>query len=494
MSSDNPNPEQAQAKIATALGRLRGDVMPPITSQAAPRLPEQRLPEQRLADQIGNAPLPTASALRAEPTLGSAAGNAPFGQAGTAPANANPAAGNPMSSNPLGNPPLGNPPLGNNPMSSGPAGFGNAAGVTPPSPISAGSLGNNASGTASSYLGSAPAAATSQPDLLAGVDMGPPPLGSDYPRVEEDDGRRKRNRRMVLIAGAVAAIVIVGFWIGTRHSGDVPVIAADSTPEKVKPTDQGGLQVPNQNVQVLENMNGQPKTQGGETVLPPPEQPVAPPAPAAEGTPAANGQATNEAGQGTQQPSGQEAASTAAPAVPAPAVPAPATATGTATTTPAAPAVPAVPAVPNAGSSAMSASPAVPAAPATTSSTATSPTITASAATSPSAPAATPGTAAATAQPAAKSATTTPAAAPSGKLRVQLAAVKTEAAAKATWAKLQKAHPSQLGNLSLMVEKVDKGAEGVFYRVQAGPFADKAAAKSVCTALAAQGQACILAH
>ena len=38
MSAENSNPEQAQAKIAVALGRLRGDVMPPITSQAAPRL------------------------------------------------------------------------------------------------------------------------------------------------------------------------------------------------------------------------------------------------------------------------------------------------------------------------------------------------------------------------------------------------------------------------------------------------------------------------
>ena len=72
--------------------------------------------------------------------------------------------------------------------------------------------------------------------------------------------------------------------------------------------------------------------------------------------------------------------------------------------------------------------------------------------------------------------------------------MKSEAAAKSTWAKLQKAHPDQLGNLNLMVEKVDKGSEGVFYRVQAGPFSDKTAAKSVCSALSAKGQACILAR
>jgi hypothetical protein len=452
MSSDNPNPEQAQAKIATALGRLRGDVMPPITSQAAPRL----------SDQIGAAPLPTASTLRAEPSLG--------GGTGSVAANLNPAVGNPVatSANSGGNP--------------GP-GSGVAGGLP------GGGLGNNASG--SSYLGSlnatggvnaAGATAGSQPDLLAGVDMGPPPLGADYPRAEADDGRRKRNRRLVGIAAVVAAVVIVGFWFTTRHRGDVPEITADATPEKVKPADQGGLQVPNQNVQVLENMNGQPKAQSGETVLPPPEQPVAPPAvtdQAAAGTAAA----PSPAGGSTQTPADQSApAAPAVPSVQAPAVPAPATTGSAASTAPAAPAAPAVPAVPTANSSAMTSTPAVPAA-----------TTVASAAGSNAAPSTAP-TAATTAEPAAKTTTTTTSAAPAGKLRIQLAAVKSEAAAKSTWEKLQKAHPAQLGNLSLMVEKVDKGAEGIFYRVQAGPFSDKNAAKSVCSALSAQGQACILAH
>src|SRR5262249_22682202 len=116
MSSDNPNPEQAQAKIATALGRLRGDVMPPITSQAAPRL----------SDQTGPAPLPTASTLRAEPTLGGAAASPAANLNPATAANPGPSAASPV--NPASAPTLGG--------ANGPV---------------AGSLGNNASG--SSYLG-----------------------------------------------------------------------------------------------------------------------------------------------------------------------------------------------------------------------------------------------------------------------------------------------------------------------------------------------------
>jgi hypothetical protein len=371
----------------------------------------------------------------------------------------------------------------------GSGGIGNGAGVTPHQPTSSvptgapqsatpssGSLGNNASG--SNYFGSINLEkGDHQPDLLAGVDMGPPPLGDTYPRAQDNEARRKRNRRVVLIGAAAAIVVILGFWIGTRNHGDVPVITADATPEKVKPADQGGLQVPNQNVQVLENMNGQPKTQGNETVLPPPEQPMAPPAPSAQ-TDQSNQNAASSANPAAAPTTGSEQ-NVQVPAVPT------LNTDGTSATnssTLAVPAVPTVPAVPNSNSSAMTSTAAVPAAPATTTASAATTTNTAPAAPAP----------AATTEPAAK--TMAPAATPGGKVRVQLAAVKSDAAARSTWIKLQKAHPSQLGNLSLIVEKVDKGAAGIFYRVQAGPLADKATAKTICSALSQQGQACIIAH
>jgi hypothetical protein len=83
--------------------------------------------------------------------------------------------------------------------------------------------------------------------------------------------------------------------------------------------------------------------------------------------------------------------------------------------------------------------------------------------------------------------------APAGNTRVQLAAGKSEDAVKKQWAALQKAYPELLGPLSLTVQKVDKGAAGIFYRLQAGPVADKGAAKKLCASLKAKGQDCIVA-
>ena len=498
MSSDNPNPEQAQAKIALALGRLRGDVMPPVTSQAAPRLQDPMTPTAPAPAPASASSVSGGPGLRAEPSF-----NPPSSQ----PAQAATGPTLTVTGGPVANSLNTNlSTAGRSGVGLGSAGIGNGAGVTPPQPApgsaaasqptasqpapqlggaqpttsSAGSLGNNASG--SNYFGNINVPKSDQqPDLLAGVDMGPPPLGDGYPRAEDDEARRKRNRRVVLIGAAAAVVVILGFWIGTRNHGDVPVITADATPEKVKPADQGGLQVPNQNVQVLENMNGQPKVQGSETVLPPPEQPMAPPAPAVQTD--QNAAAANPAA----APANGSDQSVQVPAVPTPGTETSNAASATGSSAPAAPAVPAVPAVPDSNSSAMTSTAAVPAAPATTAPATTTASAATTTKTAPAAPATT-----TTTEPAAKS--TAPAATPGGKVRVQLAAVKSEAAAKSTWAKLQKAHPSQLGNLSLIIEKVDKGTEGIFYRVQAGPLADKAAAKSICSALAQQNQACLVAH
>jgi len=432
MSSDNPKPDQIQANVAAALSRLRGDVMPPVTSQAVPKLTENT--ENSTANP---SPTPTPS----------------------------PAAQSP-----------GTPP----PMQTAPGFSANADFRAEPSL----GIGNGASSaSAPSYFGNAAkltrVLSGQQPDLLSSVDMGPPSQAGYQPSDDNNDGRRKRNRRLVL-AGAVAAIAVVAaIWLGIGHKSEVPVITADNTPEKVKPTDEGGLQVPNQNVQVLENMNGQNQPQASETVLPPPEQPVAPPAPAA----AADPQGLNTAG---QQPAAGQATSGEPAAGQTAASQAPAGQTSiTAPAVPAVPEAPAVPPVPGATNTAASTTPAAPSA-AVPSETAGSTT------TGSAAPAATQ-TAAKPVAEASKKTEAAPATA-GGKLKIQLAAVKTEAAAKSVWSELQKAHPAELGSLSLIVEKVDKGANGVFYRVQAGPIADRAAGKTLCAELAKQKQACILAR
>src|SRR5690606_9375155 len=90
----------------------------------------------------------------------------------------------------------------------------------------------------------------------------------------------QRRRRLPV---AVAALALVGFaglvWYaydwGSSGSvtGVAPVIQASTTPEKVKPVEEGGMQVPNQEATVLNPGASQPKT---EVLMPPPEQPVTP--------------------------------------------------------------------------------------------------------------------------------------------------------------------------------------------------------------------------
>jgi cell division septation protein DedD len=265
----------------------------------------------------------------------------------------------------------------------------------------------------SRLMGAGGAMAGDQPDLLTEAGINPPPLPDfgDADAEAERDRRRRRNRRLA-VAGIVI-LALIGLWrvipddLGPEA---VPVITAEATPEKVKPADEGGLQIPNQDVAILnEPAEGEQVT--AETVLPPPEQPIEP-----------------------ANPPTTEAAETAIeiPAVPAPeelpTAAAPEAATDTAVETPA--------------------------------------TVEAS----------------------------TPATIAAGSVRVQLAALQSEEAARKEWDRLQKAMPDLLGGLSLHIERVDKGADGIFFRVQAEPLPDKAAAKKLCADLKLQNQACIVAN
>jgi hypothetical protein len=312
-----------------------------------------------------------------------------------------------------------------------------------------------------------------QRDLLADL---PPPISEPLTSDTESSAmrRRRRNRRM-LAAAAVIVVVAVGAWLwrGSEQSTEVPVITADATPEKVKPANEEGTQVPNQNIQVLD-----PTIQSqNETVMPAPEQPVTPPAPSAE-QPATTEQAP------TVVENTAPDAGTAAPAADTP--PAPETPLATAP-------------LPEQGENdAAGTAVAPPAAPATQ----PEQTAEAPAKAEPAPVAAEPAPAPAQAQPepaqaaqpeptATQEAAVTPTV-PAGSTRVQLAAGKSEDAVKKQWAELQKAHPDLLGALTLNVERVDKGAAGIFYRLQAGPLADKVAAKKLCASLKQAHQDCLV--
>ena len=79
-----------------------------------------------------------------------------------------------------------------------------------------------------------------------------------------------------------------------------------------------------------------------------------------------------------------------------------------------------------------------------------------------------------------------------GGARVQLAAVRSAEAAGAEWARLLRLHDDALGALRLVVEQADLGDRGTFFRVQAGPLADRAAAAALCARLKGRNQACLV--
>ncbi|MGH7032553.1 MAG: SPOR domain-containing protein, partial [Stellaceae bacterium] len=84
-----------------------------------------------------------------------------------------------------------------------------------------------------------------------------------------------------------------------------------------------------------------------------------------------------------------------------------------------------------------------------------------------------------------------PAAAASG-WRLQLGAVRSEAAAREAWQRLKAEQPDILGKLALATPRVDLGTKGIFYRVQAGPIADGAAAERSCAALKTRHVGCLV--
>lgn len=75
---------------------------------------------------------------------------------------------------------------------------------------------------------------------------------------------------------------------------------------------------------------------------------------------------------------------------------------------------------------------------------------------------------------------------------LQLASVKSEAAALGEWRRLQKAHRGLLGDMDLDVQSADLGDKGVFYRIQTGPFPNQATAEDFCWQLRAENQDCLV--
>jgi cell division septation protein DedD len=277
------------------------------------------------------------------------------------------------------------------------------------------------------------------------TDRGSRPVPNTPAAAAGGPGSAKRMITAGIALGAVAAFG-VGIWFaydqGVKRgaSGAPPLVRADQSPSKVAPENPGGMQVPNQDKQIYERLgnNSGNAQQQTEKLLPPPERPTAnaptvTPAPAGS-APAGASVTVPTRPVGTAVPNQTPPNQTNAP---------------TATTAPRTAAAPTAPAQPQ----------------------------------QPARPAATP--AAPSAAPAAP-------AAGGGSARVQLASLPEQAQAQSTWAALQKRFPGELGGLSASYERVDIPGKGVFFRVQAGPLRDRAAAQALCEKLSAQKQGCIV--
>jgi hypothetical protein len=73
----------------------------------------------------------------------------------------------------------------------------------------------------------------------------------------------------------------------------------------------------------------------------------------------------------------------------------------------------------------------------------------------------------------------------------QLAALQSEAAVEPAWRRFSSRAPDLFASARLDVERADLGPRGIYYRVRAGYFADRAEAARFCERIRQMGQDCI---
>lgn len=308
-----------------------------------------------------------------------------------------------------------------------------------------------------------------------------PPEPDEFRRRRGRDGGggggKPRSRALpIFIAlfalGAFGGIVWYAYTQGVQSgvSTVAPVIKAEDGPTKAKPEQPGGLQVPHQDKQVFQRLL--PEGQAPQTVerlLPPPPEPLQPPAPP-EPAPAP---AVVEPAQ--PLPSQSVAERPVATPQPAPQAAPQAVPQGT-------PPVPSAAPTPQPPQDSPGNAPTQ--APAQAQQAAPAPQPTAE-------PKPAPAPAQSQAQTPAQSQASI-AAVSGGAFKVQLAAVRSDEAARQEWNRLRSRYKEELGALSLTIQRVDLGAgKGVYHRIQAGPL-DEASADRACAALKAKNQACLV--
>tara|TARA_R110000787_G_scaffold86057_10_gene183373 strand:- start:9163 stop:10137 length:975 start_codon:yes stop_codon:yes gene_type:complete len=284
--------------------------------------------------------------------------------------------------------------------------------------------------------------------------------------------RRSGAGKAVLLI--LAAFVLVGAGMGAgwliysnqsgTGTGGAPLVRAPAEPAKVRPENPGGMEVPDTDKGVYDVVSGNAGEPRTEKLLDAPERPQVP--------------QTSDADATTDQP--LDITKPAPPAEPVAAPP------------PSAVAAPAAPAPDSSEAPAPKPAPLAKVEPAAAPAEAeTAPAEQTAPAPKPEAkkPIQLTKAPAAIAEP--KKPEPAKAAPSSGSWRIQVGALRDEAAAEKEFARLQRRHPDLLGNLGLSIMKVDITGKGSFYRMRAGPLADSAAASALCGQLKAAKVPCL---
>ena len=82
--------------------------------------------------------------------------------------------------------------------------------------------------------------------------------------------------------------------------------------------------------------------------------------------------------------------------------------------------------------------------------------------------------------------------APSGKFRLQVAAVRSRSEAEALAGSWSARHGEQLGGREPEIDEAVVGSMGSFYRVRVGPYASAKRARPLCVALSSDGFDCLV--
>jgi cell division septation protein DedD len=282
------------------------------------------------------------------------------------------------------------------------------------------------------------------------------PIERDEPLPRSLPQARRRRRGLgyfTLFVGAAAGIAMVGVGLFAYKAGErrgsegvAPVIVAGAGPDKVRPDQPGGMDVPNRDKQIYERLTPDRGQQPArvERLLPGPEAPMAAPKQVATAQPNPPGHAPAP----PKVPELSPSDSFSSPVTPASnaATPAPEPVKSVAPTSPPAAQAPAKPE-------------ALTPAPAATKET----------------------TKVAAVQPAA-----------GGAYRVQIGALRSEEDAQKTIAQAKRNGGDLLANLSFDVKRADLGEKGIYYRVQVGPLADAGTASSLCDQLKDRKVGCMV--